>query len=62
MHARAMGDMCVDTRSATRGCQGISSKQWELGSSGVASRVCSIWSFEDMFLQKICSYDVCVCV
>jgi hypothetical protein len=26
---------CVDTGTTARGCQGISSKQWELGSSGV---------------------------
>jgi hypothetical protein len=30
----------VDTGSATRGCKGVSSKQWELGSSGVVWGVC----------------------
>jgi hypothetical protein len=30
-----MGIRCVDTRNTTRGCEGISSKQWELGGSGV---------------------------
>jgi hypothetical protein len=26
--------LCVDMGSSTRGCQGVSSKQWELGFSG----------------------------
>jgi hypothetical protein len=31
--------MCVDTGSSTRGCKGVSSKQWELGSLGVVRDV-----------------------
>jgi hypothetical protein len=31
---------CVDTGSTIRGCQGISSQQWELGSSGVSVVSC----------------------
>jgi hypothetical protein len=33
--------LCVDPGGTIRECQGVSSKQWELGSSGIASGVCS---------------------
>jgi hypothetical protein len=36
--------MCADTGSTDRGCQGIISKQWELGNLGVACCVGSIAS------------------
>jgi hypothetical protein len=48
---------CVDTGSPTRGCQGVSSKQWEQDSLGIASGMCMIQSFDKLFLGYLMCLD-----
>jgi hypothetical protein len=46
-------EVCVDTGRATRGCKGVSIKQWKLRSGG-SSCVCVFFGGVQVIIRRLC--------